>query len=128
MSKEQFSLVEQEILEMLEKGAIQKVVPTPGQFLSDFYLVEKKDGGNRIGKVPIALLRRVNIRIIIYLDDMLLNGEDITRNSHGKNHIDFSIATFGFCDQPQKISHASCEINRVSGLSKRYRKNNFRFF
>ena len=40
MSKEQFSLVEQEVLEMLEKGAIQKVVPTQGQLLSN--LVEKK--------------------------------------------------------------------------------------
>ena len=28
ISKEQFSLVEQEVLEMLEKGAIQKLVPT----------------------------------------------------------------------------------------------------
>ena len=34
MSKEQFLLVEQEVLEMLEKGAIQKVVPTEGQFPS----------------------------------------------------------------------------------------------
>ena len=47
MSKEQFSLVEQEALEMLEKGAIQKVVPTQGQFLSNLSLVEKKDRGNR---------------------------------------------------------------------------------
>ena len=47
MSKEQFSLVEQKVLEMLEKGAIQKVVPTKGQFLSNLLLVEKKDGGNR---------------------------------------------------------------------------------
>ena len=27
--------MEQEVLEMLEKGAIQKVVPTEGQFLSN---------------------------------------------------------------------------------------------
>ena len=27
---------------MLEKGAIQKVVPTQGQFLSNLFLVEKK--------------------------------------------------------------------------------------
>ena len=26
------------------------------------------------------------------------NGEDVTRNSHGKTHIDFSIATFGYLD------------------------------
>ena len=53
------------------------------------------------------------------------NGEDVTRNSHGKKHIDFSIATFGFCDQAQKISPAPCETNRVSGLSNRYRENGF---
>ena len=53
------------------------------------------------------------------------NGEDVTRNSHGKRHIDFSIAIFGFCDQPQKISPAHCETNRVSGLSNRYRENDF---
>ena len=45
------------------------------------------------------------------------SGEDVTRNSHGKKHIDFSIAIFGFCEQPQKISPAPCETNRVSGLS-----------
>ena len=56
------------------------------------------------------------------------NGEYVTRNSHGKRHIDFSVATFGFCDQPQKISPAPCETNRVSGLSNRYRENDFRSF
>ena len=29
------------------------------------------------------------------------NGEDVTRNSHGKKHIDFTITTFRFCNQPQ---------------------------
>ena len=38
MSKEQFSLVELEVLEILEKGAIQKVLPTQGQFLSNLSL------------------------------------------------------------------------------------------
>ena len=62
------------------------------------------------------------IRIIIYLVDTL---EDITKNSHGKRHNDFSIATFRFCDQPQKISPALCKINGVSGLCNRYRENDF---
>ena len=56
------------------------------------------------------------------------NGEDVTRNSHGKRHIDFSVATFGFCDEPQKISPAPCETNRVSGLINRYRENDFHSF
>ena len=47
MSKEQFSLVKQEVLEMFEKGAIQKIVPTQGQFWSNLFLVAKKDGWNR---------------------------------------------------------------------------------
>ena len=47
MSKEQFSLVKHEILERLEKGPIQKLVPKQGQFLSNLFLVEKENGGNR---------------------------------------------------------------------------------
>ena len=74
-------------------------------------------------KVPIALMRRVNIRIIIYVDD---NVEDVTRNSHNKRHIDFS--TFGFCDQPQKISPVPCQTNRAPGLINRFRENDFRSF
>ena len=53
------------------------------------------------------------------------NAEDITRNSHGKRHNDFSTATFGFCDQSQKISPAPCETNGVSGLGNRYKENDF---
>ena len=56
------------------------------------------------------------------------NGEDVTRNSHGKRHIDSCIAIFGFCDQPQKISPAPCETDRVSGLSNRYRENDIYSF
>ena len=45
MSKEQFSLVKQEVVERLEKGPIQKLVSKQGQFLSNFFLVEKKMEG-----------------------------------------------------------------------------------
>ena len=41
---------------MLEKGTIQKVVPTQKQFLSNLFLVEKKDGGNR----PVINLENLN--------------------------------------------------------------------
>ena len=40
------------------------------------------------------------------------NGKNVTRNSHAKRHIDFSITTCGFCDQPQKISPSPCETNK----------------
>ena len=56
MSKEQFSLVEQEVFEMLQKGAIQNVVPKQGQFLRNLLLVEKKDGGNR----PMVNFKNLN--------------------------------------------------------------------
>ena len=55
MSKEQFLLVEQEVLDMLEKGAIQKVVPTQGQFLSNLFLV-KNDGGSH----PVINFKNLN--------------------------------------------------------------------
>ena len=199
MSKKQFSLVEQEVLEMLEKGAIQKVTraifepPKQGQFLSHLILVEEKDGGNRpvinlknlskfihslrafrngrcalskihsrtgrfpmedrsqggiffsspqqeLSKVCQISKVRQHIRIsllffwtrassknfykIIKSPNCLLetgqhsnhylsrryvaNGEDVIKNSHGKTHVDFSIAIFGFCDQPQK--NQSCTL------------------
>ena len=56
MLKEQFSFAEQELLEMLEKGAIQKVVPSQGQFLNNLYHVEKKDGRN----YPMINLKNLN--------------------------------------------------------------------
>ena len=61
MSIEQFSLVEQEVLKMLEKGVIQKVVLTQGQLLSNLFLVEKKDRGNR----PAINLKNLN-KFILY--------------------------------------------------------------
>ena len=72
-------------------------------------------------------MRRVNIRIIIYRDDMLLMGRTLPEIIMARD-IDFSIATFGLCDQPQKISPAPCETNIVSGLSNRYRENYFFYF
>ena len=186
MSKKQFSLVEQEVLEILEKGAIQKVTraifepPKQGQFLSHLILVEEKDGGNRpvinlknlskfipyehfemegvhclkfileqddflwkidlkeayfsvplnknsqkfvrfqksgniyeflcfsfglgpapriftkLLKVPIAFLRRVNIRIIIYLDDMLLMGRTLPEILMARDTLIFLLQYLGF--------------------------------
>ena len=47
-SKTQELLINQEIMEMLDKGAIKKVKHHfPDQFLSNILLVKKKDGGNR---------------------------------------------------------------------------------
>ena len=56
MSKVQFLLVEQEVLEMLEKGAIKKKAPTQGQFLSNLFFLEKRDEGN----CPVINLKNLN--------------------------------------------------------------------
>ena len=68
MSKGQFSLVEQEVLEMLEKGATQKVVPTQGRFLSNLFLVEKEDGGNR------SVINLKNLNKLIPYENFKMDG------------------------------------------------------
>ena len=45
-----------EMLKMLEKDSIQKVVPKQGRFLSNIFLVVKKDGGN----FPVINLKNLN--------------------------------------------------------------------
>ena len=47
-------------------------------------------------KVPIALLRRVNIRIIIYLDDTLLMGSTLTEILMAKDTLIFLLQHLGF--------------------------------
>jgi len=47
---------EQEISEILQKGAILVVSPMHGEFLSSVFLVKKKDGGNR----PVINLKELN--------------------------------------------------------------------
>ena len=56
MSKKQIPLVEEEVFEMLEKGVIQKVVPNQGKFLSNLFLVGRRDGGNH----PAINLKNLN--------------------------------------------------------------------
>ena len=46
--KENGLLVDQEVQDML-KGTIEKVLDSPGQFVSNICLVEKQDGGSRPG-------------------------------------------------------------------------------
>ena len=40
--------MDQEISELLEKGPIQKIETTPEEFLSNIFLMGKKDGGKRL--------------------------------------------------------------------------------
>lgn len=48
--------VEEEVQKLLVKGAIQKVEPCPGQFISRLFLVTKKDGSFR----PVVNLKPLN--------------------------------------------------------------------
>ena len=56
MSSAEKQLVDSEIEEMLKKGAILKVDPVNGQFLSNLFLVDKKDGRHR----PVINLKKLN--------------------------------------------------------------------
>ena len=51
MSKEQFSLVEQKVLEMLEERAIQKVVPIQGKPVSDNFLKSQQNGTSALSQI-----------------------------------------------------------------------------
>ena len=47
-------------------------------------------------KVPISILRRLNVRLIIYLDDMLLFGENLMEIEMARDSLLFLLQTLGF--------------------------------
>ena len=59
-------LVDTEVQEMLLKGAIEEVVPVPGQYVSSIFLVSKKDGGSR----PVINLKQLNHLVLYELFQM----------------------------------------------------------
>ena len=169
-----------EIKEMLRKGVIQQVKSEPGEFLSNLFLVNKKDGSHRpvinlkflnifipyqhfkmdmmhlikdflqeqgfliktdlkyayfgipldkssrkyirfqwegnlykslwlcfglgpapliftkLLKIPTALLRRINVRMIIFLDDMLVMAQTLKEISQAKETLIFLLQNLGF--------------------------------
>jgi len=58
-SKEEIRLIDIEILEMLQKGAIKEVQSSPEQILSPIFIVPKKDSGFR----PVINLKGLNQKI-----------------------------------------------------------------
>ena len=56
MNKKQIALVDLELKEMLRKGAIMRTQPTQGEFLSNLFLMGKKDEGYR----PVINLKMLN--------------------------------------------------------------------
>ena len=179
VNQEERLQINSEIKEMLRKGAIQKLKSEPGKFLSNLFLVNKKDGGHRpvinrkflnsfipyqyfkmegmhlikdllqehdflikidlkdayfgipldkssrkyirfqwernlykflclcfglgpapliftkLLKIPIALLRRINVRII-FLDDMLVMAQTLQEISQAKETLIFLLQNLGF--------------------------------
>ena len=78
-------------------------------------------------KVPIAFLRRVNIRIIIYLDDMLLLGRTLPEILIARDTMIYQLQHLGFVINLKKpVMHPVKQ--RVSGLCNRCRENDFCFF
>ena len=56
LSNQHQPAVEEEVQKLLTKGAIKKVEPCPGQFVSRLFLIAKKDGSFR----PVVNLRPLN--------------------------------------------------------------------
>ncbi|XP_057299487.1 uncharacterized protein LOC130630106 [Hydractinia symbiolongicarpus] len=56
MNQKEVALVTEEVKRMLVKGAIQSICHVKGEFLSNVFLVPKKDGGNR----PVINLKHLN--------------------------------------------------------------------
>ena len=61
VSQEGEELVKLEVKEMLKKGAIRKFQPSKGEFVSNLFLVKKKDGGQR----SVINLKQLNSYIVL---------------------------------------------------------------
>ena len=200
MSKAQKNLVEIEIETMLRKGAICRTNHAAGEFISNLFLVEKKDGGQRpvinlkhlnqfvpfehfkmeglhclkymlrkgdfmckldlkdayfclplhqqsqkyvrflwegslyqflclcfglgpaprvftkLLKVPMAVLRRLNILIIIYIDDMLVIGRSFQETVMARDTIVFLLQHLGFLLNLEKSVLTPCQEIEFLGL------------
>ena len=206
MNKKQIALVNLELKEMLRKGAVKRTQPAQREFLSNLFLVGKKDRGFRpvinlkmlnqfipflhfkmedlsqlkhiiqegdwmckldlkdayftvpldqdsrkfvrfqwkenpyefmclyfglgpapsvftkLLKIPISLLRKINIRVIIrYVDFESHN----TRSSHESRHSHISPAAFRLFNKYKKINFKPISGNRTFGNGDRFNQNDF---
>ena len=65
----------------------------------------------KIIKVPVALLRRVNIQIIIYLDEMLLMGKTLPETIMARDTLIFLLQNLGFGNNLKKsVLHPAKKI------------------
>ena len=79
-------------------------------------------------KVPIVLLIGINIRFIIYRDDMLLMRRTLPVILMSRDKLIFLLQHFGFVINLKKSVLHPVKKNSVSGLNNRCRKNEFGSF
>ena len=68
----------------------------------------------KTSKVTISLLRRLHIRVIIYLDNMLLKSQTLGELQSRVQY--FSSDSIGICSQFEKVLPSASPKNRTSGL------------
>lgn len=77
----------------------------------------------KIMKPIIAILRRIGIRFVIYLDDMLLMNQ--TKEGMIKDRdSDLDTASSGVGDELEKVNNESHSITGISGFSIRLQQHN----
>ena len=64
-------------------------------------------------KVPTSVLRRLMIRIMIYIDNLLILRKHYERNIYDKGLRDLPIATSRLFDKSEEVCVRSCTRNRV---------------
>ena len=67
-------------------------------------------------KIPISILRRINIRIIIYLDDMLLMGSTIEEVLMGRDTLIYLLQNLGFIINQKKSVMIPSQIIEFLGM------------
>ena len=71
-------------------------------------------------KIPIALVRRLNIWLIIYLDDILLMGSSLQEIMLSRDILIFILQKSGVCNKLSKISFESFSSDSTSARRNRF--------
>ena len=75
--------------------------------------------------VPTALLRRLNIRLVIHLDDILLMERALEETLMNRDTLIFPPQHLGFVINPKKVSSEIITTNRVFRSENRYPHHDF---
>ena len=74
-------------------------------------------------KIPDSLLKKINVRVIIYLDDMMILSPTIPEAHMSRDTI--SPAKFELYNKYKEINFAPMSENRISGNEDRFNQNHF---